>query len=55
MLQGLLETYNVSPDISVSHLAQRTAVSIFHNFIWCMIPSHEKWRLKSLENFEFRG
>ena len=28
MLQGLLETYHVSPDISVSHLAQRTAVSI---------------------------
>ncbi|KAK3802437.1 hypothetical protein RRG08_006019, partial [Elysia crispata] len=39
MLQGLLETYHVSPDISVSHLAQRTAGFVLGDLVTLIIQA----------------
>ncbi|GFS08952.1 peroxisome assembly factor 2 [Elysia marginata] len=39
MIQGLLETYYVSPDISVSHLAQRTAGFVLGDLVTLIIQA----------------
>ncbi|GFO27941.1 peroxisome assembly factor 2-like [Plakobranchus ocellatus] len=39
MIQGLLESYEVSPDVSVSHLAQRTAGFVLGDLVMLTVQS----------------